>query len=91
MQGKAFYLYIKKNVKIIELFVWHSSTGKVEFEIKFPAVQITSVAFGGPNLDILYVTSASMDSFRKYGDLDGSLFQVTGLGVKGLPASKVRL
>ena len=48
------------------------------------AKKITSVAFGGSNLDELYVTTAC-DS----GDLSeaGSIYRVAGLdeGVKGLP------
>lgn len=56
-----------------------------------PASQISSVAFGGPNLDILYVTSAALAKFGALGQHAGSLFKVTGLGVEGLPANKVRL
>lgn len=60
-------------------------TGVIELEIKLPAEQITSVAFGGPNLDILYVTSAAKEYRSKPTSLAGKLFAVTGLGVKGLP------
>lgn len=48
----------------------------------------TSAAFGGPNLDILYVTTASR------GDLPeeaGHLFKITGLGTRGTPGVKVKL
>lgn len=45
--------------------------------------QITSVAIGGTNLDELYVTSAT---FKSDQDIGGSLFRVTGLNVKGVPA-----
>jgi len=62
---------------------------KVASEIHFAnADMITSCAFGGPNLDELYVTSA------RFGESilpqAGSIFRVTGLGagVKGLPMSK---
>ncbi|XP_004520700.1 regucalcin-like [Ceratitis capitata] len=64
------------------------STGEVLLEIKFPCKQITSVAFGGPNLDILYVTSSRLDD---QPPPSGSTFKVTGLGAKGLPMTKVRV
>lgn len=50
--------------------------------------QITSVAFGGPNLDELYVTSGR---FRDWKEIDGTLFRVTGLNVKGLPSDEAIL
>ncbi len=47
------------------------------------ASQITSAAFGGPNLDVLYVTSA--EAWGPGGEsAPGSIFEVTGLGVTGL-------
>jgi len=55
--------------------------------IKLPAKQVTSVTWGGPNLDILYVTSANFAALG--GEVtpdDGATFKVTGLGTKGLPA-----
>jgi len=67
------------------------NNGEIELEIKFPSEQITSAAFGGPNLDILYVTSAATERTGPQPPPAGSLFKVTGLGVKGLPMSKVRL
>jgi len=49
--------------------------------------KITSCQFGGPNLDELYVTSARNDNIKEgEDDGSGSLFKITGLGVKGLPA-----
>ena len=61
-----------------------SYSGKELQEIKFPTTNITSVCFGGPNLDELYVT----DSRQNAPNLDqqplaGSIWKVTGLGVKG--------
>ncbi|XP_011208874.2 regucalcin isoform X3 [Bactrocera dorsalis] len=64
------------------------STQEVLLAIKLPTKQITSVAFGGPNLDILYVTTA------EYVDQPapaGFTFKVTGLGAKGLPMRKVTI
>lgn len=61
--------------------------GTVERVIHFPVPRITSCCFGGPDLDVLYVTSArtglSDEDLERY-PLSGALFAVTGLGVKGL-------
>lgn len=56
--------------------------------IDFPVVCVTSVMFGGANLDRLYVTSmkeAPVPGIVETGPQAGSLFVVDGLGVKGLP------
>lgn len=68
------------------------SNGKVELSIELPCEQITSCAFGGPNLDILYVTSGYMGRDGKDKPAPaGATFQVTGLQAKGLPMAKVKL
>jgi len=55
---------------------------------------VTSVAFGGPQLDELYVTSAniflSKEQKKKY-PASGAVFRVTGLGVKGYSGQPVKL
>ncbi|MBU3012828.1 SMP-30/gluconolactonase/LRE family protein [Polaribacter vadi] len=60
--------------------------GKVISKIEVPAHNITSCAFGGENLDILYITSASVDmtpeEVKKY-PLAGSVFKIKP-GVKGV-------
>lgn len=64
-------------------------TKKVTQEIVIPNVsQITSVAFGGPNLDELFVTTASLDGKPAPA---GGLFKVTGLGVKGTKMFNAKL
>jgi sugar lactone lactonase YvrE len=75
--------------------VRYAPDGSVERRIGMPVRNITSVMFGGDNLDQLYVTSmarvkhpAVHDLFAKEVKpqfLAGSLFKVTGLGVRGLP------
>jgi len=65
------------------------TTGKVIDQIDFPTSNITSVAFGGENLDFLFVTCAINDLTKEQlaaEPLAGSLFQVTNLGTKGLSA-----
>ncbi|QDG77278.1 SMP-30/gluconolactonase/LRE family protein [Labrenzia sp. PHM005] len=69
----------------------YSPDGKVDRTIEMPVVKITSVAFGGPNLDQLFVTSMAEPPLPKYpgdGPLRGSLFRIDGLGVRGLPEPK---
>lgn len=60
-------------------------------EVPFPCKQVTSAAFGGPNLDILYVTTAATARDGVQAPQAGHLFKVTGLGVKGLPGVNVRV
>ncbi|XP_058468163.1 regucalcin-like [Malaya genurostris] len=61
------------------------SDGKILMKIKIPAEQVTSVAFGGPNLDILFVTTAAIEFQSSQPAPAGALFKVTGLGAKGRP------
>lgn len=95
MRSSVFQLsVIKKNIN--NLF----RKGKVVLDIPIPAKQITSVAFGGPNLDILYVTSASapitaksigvLPNDKQY-EQAGNLFKITGLDAKGYPGVNVNL
>lgn len=61
--------------------------GKVERRIELPVRQVTSCAFGGADLDVLYVTTASMrfaPADFAAEPLAGSVFAVDA-GVKGLP------
>jgi gluconolactonase len=60
-------------------------------DIKIPAEQVTSVAFGGPKLDILYVTTSNKEIKSKQPPPAGSLFKVTGLGVTGTEMTRVDL
>lgn len=66
------------------------SAGKVLAEYKIPFVkQITSVAFGGPNLDILFVTTASKNDDSALQA--GHLYQITGLDTTGSAGIKVKV
>jgi len=60
------------------------------WDIKLPAEQITSCAFGGANLDELYVTTANVAMAGKLpqGSKNGGLFKIIGLNVKGLPPTE---
>ncbi|XP_050402142.1 regucalcin [Patella vulgata] len=69
-------------------------TAKILQVVKIDAVKTTSCCFGGKNLDELYVTSAKAgyteEEFRTKDPLAGSIFKVSGLGVKGYPAYPFR-
>jgi len=62
-------------------------TGKEVERIVVPAKNITSCAFGGPNLDTLYITTASADTSLEEFPLAGSLFSIK-LGHTGPPMRK---
>lgn len=66
--------------------------GKVLKVIDFPTKMVTSVAFGGADLDILYVTTASYDFPTKIIDAKGgTIFALKNLGVKGYPPNSFKL
>uniref|UniRef100_A0A6B2E813 Regucalcin n=1 Tax=Phlebotomus kandelakii TaxID=1109342 RepID=A0A6B2E813_9DIPT len=67
------------------------NTGKVVLEIDIPAEQVTSAAFGGPNLDILYVTTAGTERSSPQPPPAGGLFAVTGLGVTGTKMTRANV
>lgn len=68
------------------------SSGKLLGKLKIAAEKVSSVTFGGPELDKLYVTTISRgvnkDKFNDY-PMTGKLLEVTGLGVKGTPNRRV--
>ena len=75
--------------------VRYDPEGNVERKIGMPVRNITSVMFGGDDLDEIYVTSmarvkhpAAHDRFEvvqkpQFGA--GALFRITGLGIRGVP------
>lgn len=74
--------------------------GRIERRIGMPVRNITSVTFGGENLDEIFVTSMAridhpgagshsyfiVESEPQFGA--GSVFRITGLGIQGLPEPK---
>ena len=67
--------------------VRYTPQGRIDRTIAFPVTQPTSCCFGGPNLDTLYVTSATQriePELLAKQPLAGGLFAVHA-GVKGLP------
>jgi L-arabinonolactonase len=66
-------------------------SGKLDRAVPLPVRNVTSLIFGGPNLDIIYCTTIGqihLPGLPNDGPLGGSLFAVHGLGIKGLPESR---
>jgi len=64
----------------------YDPSGKIEREIRVPVQNVTSVAFGGENLDELYITTAWFglsEAQRKEQPLAGDLFRLK-TDIKGL-------
>ncbi|MDN3516572.1 SMP-30/gluconolactonase/LRE family protein [Aquisalimonas lutea] len=68
--------------------VRYAPDGTVDRRIEMPVKKVTSVMFGGPELDILYVTSMAkppLPHLPEDGPLGGSLFAIRDLGIRGIP------
>jgi len=63
----------------------YAPDGTLDRRLQLPSHKVTSLAFGGPNLDILYVTTMNLPGFPEDRREDGYTFKVTGLGVRGMP------
>ena len=66
----------------------YAPDGSVDRVIEMPVKKVTSVMFGGPDLDILFVTSMAKPPLPRFpgdGVLRGSLFAIKGLGIRGVP------
>lgn len=62
--------------------------GSIDRVIEMPVKKVTSVNFGGPDLDVLFVTSMAKPPLPRFpgdGVQRGSLFAVRDLGVTGVP------
>lgn len=67
-------------------------TGKMMSSIDVPAHNVTACAFGGPNLDTLYITTASIDMTDAELDsmpFSGSLFKAVP-GVQGVQSAQFK-
>ncbi|XP_031778273.1 regucalcin isoform X2 [Nasonia vitripennis] len=67
--------------------------GKLLRKVELPVDRITSVAFGDPQFDTLYVTTAHVGMTaeeKKSKPNSGSLYAIKGLGVKGCPPTNFK-
>lgn len=71
----------------------NGSSGELLGKLKIAAEKVSSVTFGGPQLDKLYVTTISAgvkaEKFNEY-PMTGKVLEVTGLGVRGTLSRRVR-
>ena len=65
---------------------WRPQTGELLQTIQLPASRITACAFGGSELDTLYITSAALDGIPDEPSA-GGLFAIKP-GVRGVPAHR---
>ena len=67
-------------------------TARIDRLVGMPVESITSVMFGGADLDMLYVTSMArpVQGVRRQEREAGGLFAVHGLGVRGLPEPRFK-
>ena len=66
--------------------VCYNPDGKLTRTVEVPVPIVTSVMFGGDNLDVMYATSIGANTLgMEPGPDGGRLFAIKGLGVKGKP------
>ena len=63
----------------------YSPAGALDAVIELPVSQVTACTFGGPGLDILYVTTSQIGADTRAQPASGALFAVQP-GVRGRPA-----
>lgn len=70
--------------------VRYTPDGKIDRRIRLPTRNVTCVAWGGDNLDILYVTSAKVYlSDQELAEQPaGALWEIRNVGFRGLPEAR---
>ncbi len=68
----------------------YAPDGTLDRAITMPTPRLASLTFGGPDLDILYVTTLIGNQPTPIPNIpaDGKLFSLHGLGVRGLPSRR---
>jgi sugar lactone lactonase YvrE len=70
----------------------YTPDGVLDRRVPLPLMKPLGVAFGGPDMDVLYVTTMGNAGFPgdplPAGALDGSVLAVSGLGVRGIPETR---
>ncbi|KAK9743827.1 SMP-30/Gluconolactonase/LRE-like region [Popillia japonica] len=63
-------------------------------QIRLPAEQVSSVTFGGRNLDEIYIATAKIQFGpmpAPQGRENGAIYKITGFGIKGFAGERVKL
>ena len=68
----------------------YTPDGVQDRRIPFPAKMVSSVTFGGPDMDEIYVTTIGGDNRAEQGPGAGALFRLK-LGIKGVPDFRSRI
>ena len=68
----------------------YTPDGEQERTISFPAKKVSSVTFGGANMDEMYVTTIGGDNKAEEGAGAGALFRLK-LGIRGVPDYNSRI
>ncbi|MGW5240202.1 SMP-30/gluconolactonase/LRE family protein [Monashia sp. NPDC004114] len=71
----------------------HAPSGELRLELDVPAPAVTSLAFGGPGLDTLFITTGRWSGTAarlRDQPMAGSVFALTGTGAVGRPVHRVR-
>ena len=67
-----------------------SPRAEIVERVELPVPKVSSLTFGGPNLDVAYVTTAGGTGTAEGGP-EGTLYRITGLGVTGQPEHLSRI
>lgn len=70
----------------------YSPEGDLDRRIRLPLLKATSVIFGGPEMDILFLTTMEKPDLPfdlpEDGPLAGCVLAISGLGVRGIPETR---
>ena len=69
---------------------WNPETGELLEKIELPAFNVSSCCFGGPDMDELFITTASQDTDMTKYPLAGNVFRMKA-GVTGAKSYKAKL
>ena len=69
---------------------WDPETGELLQKIELPAKNVSSCCFGGPDMDILFITTASQDTDMTQYPLAGNVFCMKP-GVKGEKSYRAKI
>ena len=69
---------------------WNPEKGELLEKIELPALRVSSCCFGGPDMDTLFITTASQDTDMAEYPLAGNVFSVKP-GVRGARSYRAKL